>query len=223
MIWRAEAVSLVETSRALFGFKHVQRGPARSALESLNKQRRSDAGALILRIDEELVHMPNAQRDEPRHGIGVQGSLRPRPFGKFRRVPGFDLLKRIRPLHEPVGDQAGAPMYQTYGLEVVCSERPERQLRAARHAHPKCFLKNSVALPQASSAALRSCTDCRCSLTKACSASYRNSSSDLPAAFIAFSKASTTCGVHQSSLLAKWACSGIFASAGFAACSGGMP
>src|SRR3982751_3083590 len=89
--------------------------------------------------------------------------------------------------------------------------------------HPRCFLKNSVALPHASSAAWRSCTDCRCSLTKACSASYRKSSSDLPAAFIAFSKPSTACGVHQSSLLAKWACSGIFTSAGFAACSGGMP
>src|SRR4051794_38889472 len=89
--------------------------------------------------------------------------------------------------------------------------------------HPKCFLKKSIAMPQASSAALRSCTDCRCSLTKACSASYRNSSSDLPADFIAFSKLPTNSGVHQSSLVAKCACSGIFTSAGFAACSGGMP
>jgi 2,3-dihydroxybiphenyl 1,2-dioxygenase len=38
-------------------------------------------------------------------------------------------------------------------------------------AQPRCFLKNAVARPQASSAAARSCTDCRCSLTKACSAS----------------------------------------------------
>src|SRR6476661_3356699 len=37
--------------------------------------------------------------------------------------------------------------------------------------YPRCFLKNPVARSQASSAALRSCTDCRCSLTKACSAS----------------------------------------------------
>ncbi|MET4068869.1 hypothetical protein ABID58_003667 [Bradyrhizobium sp. S3.2.6] len=37
--------------------------------------------------------------------------------------------------------------------------------------YPRCFRKNSVALPQASSAASRSCTAWRCSLTKACSAS----------------------------------------------------
>ena len=41
----------------------------------------------------------------------------------------------------------------------------------ADDTHPRCFLKNSVARPHASSAASRSCTDCRCSLTKACSAS----------------------------------------------------
>jgi Dihydroxybiphenyl dioxygenase BphC D1 len=40
-----------------------------------------------------------------------------------------------------------------------------------RTAHSRCFLKYSVARPQASSAAWRSCTAMRCSLTKACSAS----------------------------------------------------
>ncbi len=38
-------------------------------------------------------------------------------------------------------------------------------------SHPKCFLKKSVARPQASSAAWRSCTDRRCSLPKPWSAS----------------------------------------------------
>src|SRR5262249_3887800 len=37
--------------------------------------------------------------------------------------------------------------------------------------YPRCFLKYSVARPQACSAHLRSCTDMRCSLAKPCSAS----------------------------------------------------
>ncbi len=43
------------------------------------------------------------------------------------------------------------------------------------------------------------------------------------AAFSAFSKPSTSAGVHQSSRLAKCACSGTLTSAGLAAASGGMP
>jgi hypothetical protein len=55
----------------------------------------------------------------------------------------------------------------THQLLLACHEASQ----CAPSPHPRCFLKNSVARPQASSAAARSCTDCRCSLTKACSAS----------------------------------------------------
>ena len=48
--------------------------------------------------------------------------------------------------------------------------RPVAQV-GDRKTHPRCFLKNAVARPHASSAAARSCTVARCSLTKAWSAS----------------------------------------------------
>src|SRR4051794_28641119 len=97
-------------------------------------------------IDVELIDMFLDHRNEPDDAaIGTASRQRPAPLGKFSHIPALALVKRIGPVEEPVGDQAGAMMYKADRRDVVYCERPQGELRSVREAHPRCFLKNSVA------------------------------------------------------------------------------
>src|SRR5262249_39038743 len=170
---RFEPVLLVEGARAAVLLEHIQGDPARQILKCPAQQCSAYPASLARRIDEKLIDMPVFQRDEPGNWLRLERCARPGPLVKFAGVPCGDLFERIGPGHETIRDQTGAVVYEADLRDIRSRERTKCEGRDTRVRHPRCFLKNSIARFQASSAACRSCTDMRCSLAKACSASYR--------------------------------------------------
>ncbi len=155
-IWRMTAVAAPGLCCAMYSWMRLMSVWARGAYRSLTDLTHERPALGLLKAFEHGRPMPLRHR-------------------KHIAAGGGDLLQHLGDTGLPVFRQLphlfdGVFQDLRHG-QTILQLAAERELPRARQCHPRCFLKNSVARPQASSAAARSCTDCRCSLTKACSAS----------------------------------------------------